>query len=591
MPLRSTRTRSPFVVALSFFTLQWCLACQAPRPSPSGRDTSHSAASSSGATERPGETSDGATAGQDETREPHIGPGRVLHIGAGPTAKDATAEGPDELARGTAGNAAGIPGDYQITSGTPGSQTGAAPTEGQALSDEFMARMLAPWQGDLPGIKERRYLRMLVTFNRTHYFADRLQQHGLTYDGGKLFEKFLNQRLNTGTVEIHVVFIPVTRDRLFQALAEGKGDVAAAGLTITPERETKVSFAPPFLTNVREIVVTSATQPPVATAEDLSGRSVHVRKSSSFYESLTELNRRLAAQGKAPVKIVTVSEELETEDLLEMVNADLIQITIADDYLAEFWAMVFDDIRLQPATVRTGGELAWAVRKNAPELQQAVGAFARANAKGSANYNMIYNRYLRSADYVKHATSPREMEKFRRIRGLFQKYGAQYDLPWPLLAAQGYQESQLEQARTSGAGAVGLMQIKPSTAAGAPINVTGVETSADQNVKAGVKYLRFIVDRYYKDTPMDRVNKGLFAIASYNAGPARIAQLRQKAAALGFNPNKWFGNVEVVAAREIGRETVNYVSNIYKYYVSYRLTLQQIEARRRARTQVGPVPG
>jgi membrane-bound lytic murein transglycosylase MltF len=231
---------------------------------------------------------------------------------------------------------------------------------------------------------------MLVTFNRTHYFADRLQQHGMTYDAGMLFEKFLNERLKMTTVEVHVVFIPVTRDRLFQALAEGKGDIAAAALTVTPERETEVNFSPPIVANIREIVVTSATQPPVATAEDLSGRSVHVRKSSSFYQSLTELNHRLAAQGKAPVNIVTVPEALETEDLLEMANADLIPITIADDYLAEFWAMVFDHIRLQPAAVKTGDEIAWAVRKNAPELLQAVDAFARANPKGSAHYNAIY---------------------------------------------------------------------------------------------------------------------------------------------------------------------------------------------------------
>ena len=252
-----------------------------------------------------------------------------------------------------------------------------SPVGGQALSDEFIARMLAPWTGDLPGIKERRYLRMLVTFNRTHYFADRLEQHGLTYDAGELFKTFLNQRLGMKTVELHVVFIPVTRDRLFQALAEGKGDIAAAGLTVTPERETRVSFTPPIVTGVREIVVTSATQPPVATAEDLSGRTVHVRRSSSYYQSLTELNRRLAAQAKAPAIIVTVPEALETEDLLEMANADLIPITIADDYLAEFWAMVFDGIRLQPAAVQTVGQIAWAVRKDAPELQHAADAFVR----------------------------------------------------------------------------------------------------------------------------------------------------------------------------------------------------------------------
>jgi len=458
-----------------------------------------------------------------------------------------------------------------------------SPVGGQALSDEFIARMLAPWHGDLPGIKERRYLRMLVTFNRTHYFADRMQQHGLTYDAGELFERFLNQRLEMKTVEMHVVFIPVTRDRLFQALAEGKGDIAAAGLTVTPERETRVTFTPPITTNVREIVVTSSTQPPVATAEDLSGRSVYVRKSSSFYQSLTELNRRLALQGKPSVNIVTVPEALETEDLLEMANADLIPVTIADEYLAAFWAMVLDGIRLQPAAVKTAGQIAWAVRKNAPELQQAADAFIRANPKGSTSYNTIYQRYLKNADYVKNATSEPDMEKFQQIRGLLQKYGDQYDLPWPLLAAQAYQESELDQAKTSRAGAVGVMQIKPSTAAGAPINITGVAASADKNIQAGVKYLRYIVDEYYADSGIDPVNRGLFAIASYNAGPERISQLRRRTAALGFDPNIWFGNVEVIAAREIGRETVNYVGNVYKYYVSYRLALQQIEARRRAR--------
>jgi membrane-bound lytic murein transglycosylase MltF len=470
-----------------------------------------------------------------------------------------------------------------VAKDTPTEDRDDSPIGGQALSDEFIARMLAPWHGDLPGIKERRYLRMLVTFNRTHYFADRMQQHGLTYDAGELFETFLNRQLKMTTVQIHVVFIPVTRDRLFQALAEGKGDIAAAGLTVTPERETRATFAPPFATNVREIVVTSASQPPVATADDLSGRSVHVRKSSSFYQSLTELNRRLAVQGKAPVNIVTVPEALETEDLLEMANADLIPVTIADDYLAEFWAMVFSGIRLQPATVNTGGQLAWAVRRDAPELQRATDAFVRANPKGSASFNRIVQRYLKNADYVKNATSEREMAKFRQIRGLFEKYGDQYDLPWPLLAAQAYQESQLNQTKTSHAGAVGVMQIKPSTAAGSPINITGVATSTDRNVQAGVKYLRYLVDEYYEDSAIDPVNKGLFAIASYNAGPGRISQLRRRAAALGFDPNVWFGNVEVIAAREIGRETVTYVGNVYKYYVSYRLALQQIEARRRAR--------
>ena len=455
--------------------------------------------------------------------------------------------------------------------------------EQQALSDEFIHRMLAPWKGDLDGIVERRYLRILVTFNRTHYFTDKLDQYGIAYDAGKLLEEFLNDRLKTKQVKLQVAFIPVTRDRIFKDLAEGRGDIAMAGLTITPEREALVDFASPPWTTVSERVVIHADEPPVATAEDLSGRTVHVRRSTTYYDSLKALNRRLAEAGKAPVKIVLMPEALEDEDLLEMVNAHLIGATIADDYLAEFWSGVFDDIRMQPASVRSDGRIAWAVRKDAPQLLEAVDAFVRDNPKGSYHYNVLYQKYLRDADRVKNASAEDEIEKFRQVRHMFEKYSNRYSLPWLLVAAQGYQESQLDQKRKSSAGAVGVMQVKPSTAASAPINVRGIEASTEKNIEAGVKYLRFIIDEYYKDAPIDRVNKGLFAIASYNAGPARIAQLRRKAAAVGLDPNKWFGNVEVIAARQIGRETVTYVSNIYKYYVSYRLFVEQVEARRRAR--------
>jgi len=465
----------------------------------------------------------------------------------------------------------------------------AAPSSPQAeggddvSSDEAIAKVMAPWTGDLDGMMKRRYVRMLVTFSKTNYFLDGAQQQGLSYDAGKLLEDFLNERLKTKTVRLHVVFIPVSRDRILPELAAGRGDIAAAGLTITPERQKVVEFSPPFLTDVREVVVTGADHAAVARADDLSGRTVHVRRSSSYFGDLTELSRRLASEGKTPVKIVEAPEALEDEDLLEMVNAGLIPATVVDDYLADFWTEVFGDIRVQPADIRSGGEIAWAVRKGTPQLRAAVDAFARRNAKSTRNFNLLYQKYLKSTKYVMNSSREAEMRKFVQVRPFFEKYGDQYDLPWLLLAAQGYQESQLDQRRKSQVGAVGIMQIKPSTAEGPPVFIKGVDASAERNIQAGVKYLRFIVDQYYKDEPMDRVTKGLFAIASYNAGPARITQLRKKAAAMGLDENKWFGNVEVVAAREIGRETVTYVSNIYKYYVAYNLVQEQREQRRRAR--------
>ena len=450
-------------------------------------------------------------------------------------------------------------------------------------SDRVIAQVFEPWNGDADGLEDRHYLRILVTFSKTNYFLDGPEQHGATHDAGKLFEDFLNKRLQSRHIRVQVAFIPVSRDKLLSALAEGRGDIAAANLTITPARQKLVDFSLPAASDVRELVVTAANEPAVNSPEDLSGRKVHVRKSSSYYESLTMLNASLRKAGKPPVEIVPANEPLEDEDLLEMVNAGLIPITIVDEHLATFWKQIFDQIKVTDVAVRTGGEIAWALRRNTPKLAEAVNSFIKANPKGSLSYNMLMKKYFQSTQWVKNAGSDSERKKFQDMATLFRRYGDRYNFPWLLLAAQAYQESTIDQNKKSPVGAVGVMQIKPSTAEGNPINIKGVDKSADRNVEAGAKYLRFMIDRYYKNEPMERIDKGLFAIASYNAGPARVAGLRRKAAAMRLDPNKWFGNVEVVAARDIGRETVQYVSNIYKYYVSYTLIANQRQQKARAR--------
>jgi membrane-bound lytic murein transglycosylase MltF len=463
------------------------------------------------------------------------------------------------------------------------SQPAQATAAPDAPNDEVIAKVLVPWHGDLEEMVSRAYVRVLVTFSKTNYFLDKADQRGISYEAGKLFEQFLNKRLKPKK-PIQVVFIPVSRDRLFPALAEGRGDIAAAGLAVTPETEKMATFATPFMTDATDVAVTAAGEPPVESAAGLSGREVHVRRSSSYYEHLTELNRALGREGKAPVRIVEASENLEDEDILEMVNAGLIPATVVHGHVARFWSQVFDKIRVnEHAPVHERGSIAWAVRKDAPKLRDTVDAFAKANGPGTLMFNVVYKRYLQNTDWVKNNTSEAELRRFRQAIQFFRRYAGQYDLPWLLVAAQAYQESQIDQSRKSRAGAVGVMQIKPETAAGPPVSIKGVDRSMENNIHAGVKYLRFIADRYYKDAPMDRVTKGLFTMASYNAGPARITGLRKKAERMGLNPNLWFGNVEVVAAREIGRETVQYVSNIYKYYVAYTLVVKQMEQRQAAR--------
>ena len=332
-----------------------------------------------------------------------------------------------------------------------------------------------------------------------------------------------------------------------------------------------------------EIVVTGPASPPIENVQDLAGREVFVRKSSSYYESLVALNVELEKAGKKPVRLKLAPETLEDEDLLEMVNAGLVGLVVVDSHKAEFWTQIFPKIKLHPgAAVRTGGEIGWAFRKNSPKLAAAVNRFITANRKGTNLGNQIFNRYLRSAKYVRSALDPDGLQKYEQTVTLFRKYGERYDFDALMLIAQGYQESQLDNQRRSKAGAVGVMQVLPTT--GKEMQVGDIR-QLDPNIHAGTKYLRYMVERYFQDAPMEPVDKMLFAFASYNAGPAKVTRLRKEAKASGLNPNVWFNNVERIAAKRIGRETVQYVSNIFKYYVAYRLLEDGRQERERAKQQ------
>jgi membrane-bound lytic murein transglycosylase MltF len=195
---------------------------------------------------------------------------------------------------------------------------------------------------------------------------------------------------------------------------------------------------------------------------------------------------------------------------------------------------------------------------------------------------MILRRYLLNTQYVK--GSAESQKRFAAVVALFRKYGSRYDIDWMLMAAQGYQESRLNQSARSHVGAIGVMQVMPDT--GKALNVGDIHL-LEPNIHAGVRFIRSLIDRYYANEPMDDVNKVLFAFASYNAGPARVRQLRNGASARGLDPNVWFNNVERLASERIGRETVTYVSNIYKYYVSYLLIQGEYVRRRELRKGVG----
>lgn len=439
-------------------------------------------------------------------------------------------------------------------------------------TDELLG-LSEQWTGDLDGMIERGRIRALVPYNRTSYFIDGTERGGITYDALRMFEKNLNESLgkkpgNPGYVQ--VIFIPMTRDRILPALKEGYGDLAAANLVITEKRKAEFDFSIPALANWREFPVSGPGSKDFTNIDDLIGDTVHIRQSSSYFEHLAAFNDSLQEAGKSIIHVEALDEYLEDDDILEMVNAGVIPLTISNALAVGLWEPLLTEIRPYPnLAIKAGGEIGWAMRKNSPKLKEEVDAFIRENRQGSLMSNILLKKYLKNTNYLKLANSEQNVKKFQELRGLFQKYGEQYNWDWLLLAAQGYQESQLDNSKKSPAGAVGIMQIKPSTAADSNVGVDNVY-DLENNIHAATKYLDFLRTRYFDDPEIDSFNAMLLSLAAYNMGPGRMNGLRKKASEQGVNPNEWFGQIELIVAREVGREPVQYVSNIYKYYTSFR---------------------
>ena len=468
---------------------------------------------------------------------------------------------------------------------TPPSPAAANPREALSIDTETITQ---PWTGDLDGMIERRIIRVLVVPSKMYYFNDRGAQRGVNHDTFQLVEKELQKQISRNKTikgepaKVTVFYVPVGRDEIFSALQAGRGDIAAANLTITPQRQAVVDFTAPVMRDVRELVVTGPASPSLKTLDDLSGKEVFVRKATSYYEHLVALNERFAAEMKAPIRLHLAPDELESEDLIEMVNAGLVPIIVVNKHIADFWKKVFPGIVVHDEiALHTGGDIAWAIRKGSPQLKAFLDDFAHSITGGrlQKEREWILIKYLKQLTYVNSATAERSRKKFLSLVGLFRKYGDQYDVDSLLMAAQGYQESRLDQAARSPGGAIGIMQIMPGT--GKEMNVGDI-TQIDSNIHAGAKYMRFMIDQYFGDEPMTKLDKVLFAFAAYNAGPARIAQLRKLAEQRGLNPNVWFHNVEYIAEEKIGQETVTYVGNIFKYYVAYQLIEEGLKERQEA---------
>jgi membrane-bound lytic murein transglycosylase MltF len=462
-----------------------------------------------------------------------------------------------------------------------GPATDEAPEATDLPSD--IAPYMKAWTGDLDGMLERRAVRILTVRNPVLYYVDKGREIGATYEAAQAFEAYVNKAAGNPKQKIYVLLMPVRHDELLPRLLAGEGDIAAAALTITPERKAQVDFSNPFMRDISEIVVTGPSARPVASLDDLSGLEIYVRKSSSYAQHLAALNADLTKRGLAPAIIKPADEVLEDGDILEMVGAGLVPATVIDSWVAELYSGVLPGLTLHPeVALNRGGEIGWAFRKGSPKLTEAINAFAKTHQQGTKAGNVLLGKYIKSDKFVRNARNEQDIARFQQMRELFRKYSDQYGFESLLMAAQGYQESTLDQTKRSHVGAIGVMQVMPTTARDKSVNIPDVD-KLESNIHAGIKYNRWIADNYFNDPGIDPLNKALFVFASYNAGPNRIARLRDVAAKEGLDPNKWFGNVEVVVARKVGREPVQYVANIYKYYLAYEMIAEVKEAREAAK--------
>ncbi len=471
----------------------------------------------------------------------------------------------------------------------PSSNAAQTPKSAEPSADKPRQLNIAvkPWTGDFDQMVSRRMIRVLVPYSRSLYFNDKGHERGIAADNIRDFERYINKKYKTQKRPITVYIIPTTRDKLLSGVVDGLGDIAVGNLTVTEDRLKQVDFA------VRdgqrpntEIVVTGPKPPALASVDDLSGKTVHVRKASSYFESLSELNARFRKEGKLDINLVLVSDALEDEDMMEMLNAGLLELIVVDDWKAVMWAQILPKIKAREDLIlREEGQVGWAIRKDSPKLQEAIVDFYEKfiTKQRLAEYRM--KQYMKRVRQIKNSTETEDMKRFEETLDLFEKYGAKYGFDPLMLAAQGYQESQLNQKARSHVGAIGIMQIMPDT--GAELKVGDIKI-AEPNVHAGAKYMDELMERYFPDANFSEGNRPLFAFASYNAGPGNISRMRREAKKRGLDPDKWFNNVELVTAEKIGAETTTYVRNIYKYYVAYKLTMEAHETTRKARESVAP---
>jgi membrane-bound lytic murein transglycosylase MltF len=422
---------------------------------------------------------------------------------------------------------------------------------------------------DLPDMIKRKKVRVLTTLTFSNYFVYEGKAYGYEYSLMEEYKKFLNKgRKRADQVDFY--YFPVPWDLLVSGLNKGYGDIVAANQTIFQERGEEADFTDPYQWDLKEVVISREGIEGLQKIEDLSGRKVHVREGSSYHYTLLRLNDEMKEKKLAPVDIVPLPGLINTGEIIELVSSDVIDITVADSHIASIADELLPNIRVYNEIVLNDDvKFGWMVRKNNPQLKASLNQFIKTIKKGTYLGNIYFKRYFKQNPWVRDYMKREDLKKFSKYAPLFKKYGEMYGVDWMLVEAQAFQESGLNPDVRSPAGAVGLMQLLPSTAEWMGFKE---HLSPENNVHAGVKYLKYLMDQYYPEDEYSATERLRFALATYNAGPGNMQKSVKRSEEMGYDPTVWFDNVEMGTMRQVGLEPVHYVRNINKYYLSFLIS-------------------
>jgi membrane-bound lytic murein transglycosylase F len=387
---------------------------------------------------------------------------------------------------------------------------------------------------DLVEIRKSGKLRVLLSYDPINYFIYKGTPMGYSYELAERFAKELG-------VQLEVVLVK-DMNRQLPMLRNNEGDLVAHFLTITGQRSRIVEFSDP-LAHTNQVLVqrkpTDASGPNhlLRAPEELSGKTIYVRENSAYYIRLKEI----MAERNITINIVTVPGSLTTSELIRQVREGKIDYTVADDNIAAVHAVLYPELDFD-TSISSTQPLAWAVRKNSPELLVALNRWLE-HEKKAGNLQIIHDKYYHrqyqfrkyavSVFYSGHAGHISQYDKMIKIAAQTLNWD------WRLISSLIYEESQFMPAEVSWAGAIGLMQIMPQTAAA--FRVYNLE-SPEANIKAGTAYLASL-EKEWQDIK-DPSTRLKFILASYNVGPGHVRDAQKLASKFGADPNSWEGNVE-----------------------------------------------